>query len=287
MPLIAATTRPLAAARPVLLPALLGLALASTGCRRLPDTIPYEAHILEAKQDPTEGYRITELAGAELKLDGKAVGTIEARPGDKVAAYARWSGPKSSLRPTLNGSYSVTVHGPCGPVDVAADEGPSPAWKEMSDSTVAKRIDEDRFFTIFVKVALPARTDVYVDWGSASGVLKVGAVTIPPGTKTSKLALGGCKAAPEVTLDGRPLGTLDLSAKASLVTLEPDVCHVFEEVGYGDMKAKMPSKFLPAKGVVGLPERPGYVFESAPSTVKLYRGSTGTRATELVRASCR
>lgn len=279
-------TRP-SAAPPLLSVALLGLALASTGCRRLPETIPYEAHILEAKQDALEGYRINELAGAELKLDGKVVGTIEARPNDKVVSYARWSGPKSSLRPALNGSYSVTINGPCGPFDVAAEEGPSPAWKEMSDSTVAKRIDEDRFFTIFVKVALPARTEVYVDWGSATGTLKVGAVTIPPGTKTSKIALGGCSAPPTVSLDGRPLGVLDLSAKASLVTLEPDVCHVFEEVGYGDMKAKMPTKFLPAKGVVALPERPGYVFESAPSTVKLYRGSTGTRATELLRASCR
>lgn len=260
------------------------LVVAAAGCRRLPETIPYEATVSPEGSEPGV-YRGKELVGAELRLDGKKVGIL-ATPSTTVYANGTWSGPKSELRKNLAGPYTVALDGPCGRFDLPA-EGPPIMWKSMTDREVAKIIANNKSFSIFLKVALPPLHSIYVDRGAATGELKIGPTVVPTDKKQLDLSLGGCKTSPTVTLDGAPIGVLDLRAKANLVTLEAGVCHVFAEVGYGNESATKPAKFFPAKAVVGLEEKPSYAIDPAPSTIKLYAGSKGTVTTELVRARCR
>lgn len=265
----------------VLLP-LVSLALAATGCRRLPETIPYQAIIVE-KSGESGNYRITELVGAELALDGTKLGQIQ-QENTKVSVNVTWSGPKSELRSTLNGKYTVKATGPCGPFDLAA-EGPPPNWKALTDGEIAKSIKDRKTFSIYLDVKMPPKHAIYIDRGAATGTLRIGPTTIEPGKKIVDVVLGGCASAPTVTLDGAPIGALDLTARANLVTLEPNVCHVLADVAYGDKQTTRPATYYPAKSVVSIAERPGYVLESAPSSLKLRGG--GTTTTELLRARCR
>jgi hypothetical protein len=48
------------------------------GCRRIPDEVPYEAHVSEKHEGSSE-YRVRELVGADLMLDGKKVAELEDR----------------------------------------------------------------------------------------------------------------------------------------------------------------------------------------------------------------
>lgn len=260
-----------------------GAAMPLVGCRRLPDTIPYEARISE-KEGAAAVYRITELVGNDLQLDGKTVGKLEKE--NTVAVRTNWSGPKADVRKVMNGRFTVGGTGACGPVSLAL-EGPPPLWKAMSDSELAKAMSYDKKLPIFLSTKMPKTFRVLVDWGAARGTLRIGTSTVAPGTKSVDVVMEGCTSDPTVTLDGAPLGTIDLSAKGALVTLEPNVCHVLAEVGYGDRPATKPSTFFPAKGVVALTELPIHFLESAPSTVSLYGGSKGTRSSELLRARCR
>lgn len=258
------------------------LALAVMGCHRLPDVVPFEAHLGE-EGNPAGVYRITELEGAELKLDGRPVGMFEKRS-DRVTIYATWTSPKDKLRPTLNGKYTVTVPGACGPYDLPA-EGPNALWREMSDSKLASIVDRDKNVPIYLHVRMPAEQEIYVDWGdSKSSTVLVGPVKIPVGQKKTKLTLEGCKAPPSVFVDGKAVGELDPKGKASLVNVDPSICHVLQEVGYGDQRALATPTFFPAKGVVPVASPPSYALEPAPSELKI-RGK-GTTTTELVRARC-
>lgn len=263
--------------------ALGGVLVGTTGCHRLPDVIPYEAHVGE-EGNPAGVYRITELAGAELKLDGQPIGKLETG-NTKISVNTKWTTPKDKLRPTLNGTYTIAVPGACGPYDLPT-EGPNALWREMSDSKLAEIIDRDKNLPIYIRLKMPSEHEVYVDWGdSKSSTVMVGPVKIPAGQKTTKLTLEGCKAPPSVFVDGKAVGELDPKGKASLVNVDPSTCHVLQEVSYGDQRAKTAPTFYPAKGVVPVANPPSYALESAPSEVKI-RGK-GLTMTELVRANCR
>lgn len=70
------------------------------------------------------------------------------------------------------------------------------------------------------------------------------------------------------------------------MTLEPGVCHVVEEVLYGDAKGSgSPPQHLPAEPVVKLAGVPSHVLERAPET-KTVGKYGGTSTTELLRAPC-
>ncbi len=258
-------------------------ASALVGCHRLPDTIPYEARLSEKDGKPAV-YRITELVGNELQLDGQPLGKLEKE--NTVSVRTNWSGPKADVRKVMNGRYTVGGTGACGPFALAL-EGPPPFWKAMSDRELAKAMSHDKKLPIFLSIKMPKTFRVLVDWGASRGSLRIGTSAVAPGTKSIDVLIEGCTSGPTVTLDGAPLGTIELSGKGALVTLEPNVCHVLAEVGYGDRPATKPATFFPAKGVVPLAELPVHFLESAPSTVSLYAGAKGTTSSELLRARCR
>lgn len=264
----------------------LGLMACAVACHRLPDTIPYEAIVSEKEKDPlTATYRITELSGSELFLDGKPLGKL--KPGSaKVSIEVEWSGPKAEVRKVMNGTFTIGVTGACGSATLPV-EGPPANWKAMSDGQLAKAMSYDKKLPVFLDVKMPKTFPVYVDWGNARGTLLVGTTKVPPGTNKVPVVVEGCKSGLSVTLDGAPLGTIDLSAKGALVTLEPGVCHAHEEVGYGNQQATKPTVYFPAKPVLPMAEVPSYFLESAPSSVNLYAGTKGTLTSELLRARCR
>lgn len=261
----------------------LGAASSLVGCRRLPETIPYEARLSEKDGTPAI-YRVTELVGSELQLDGKPLGKLEKE--NTVSVRTNWSGPKADVRKVLNGRYTVGGTGACGPFALAL-EGPPPFWKAMSDGELAKAMSYDKKLPIFLSIKMPKTFRVLVDWGASRGTLRIGTSAVPSGTKSVDVIVESCASGPVVTLDGAPLGTIELSGKGALVTLEPNVCHVLAEVGYGDRPATKPATFFPAKGVVPLTELPVHFLESAPSSVSLYGSSKGTTSSELLRARCR
>jgi hypothetical protein len=177
------------------------------------------------------------------------------------------------------------MQGACGRHELAL-EGPPASWKSMTDGEIAKQIANDQSVKIFLTAPIPTVQEVYVDRGSATGVVQIGAVRLQPGTKTAKVSLVGCTAPLQVLVDGQRVGELDLGARAYLITLEPNVCHVHQEVGYGDMRASKPVVYYPAKAVVALADVPTHVLESAPTMMKTY-GGKGTVSSELVRTPCR
>ncbi|MBS2013297.1 MAG: hypothetical protein JST00_10445 [Deltaproteobacteria bacterium] len=256
------------------------------GCHRLPETVKYEASVavhIEGEPRGSRGdYHVDEIAGLDLMLDGKPVGKLVK---ESVSAKALWSGPKASYRAQLDGKYSVTLAGLCGPTEVAL-EGPPPMWKNMSERELAKSItSRDGRLMIYLDAKIPEKKEVYVDWESARGTLTIGGTVIPPGTKKTVLAAGGCKSPPQVVFDGTPIGEIDLFAKAALITLQPNVCHVLQQVAYGSAKATRPPTFFPAKAVQSVSDIPDYALEFGPQSFKL--SSKGTTITELVRARCR
>ena len=254
---------------------------------RLPETIQYEASVSvyvagTQRGSGIGGYHVDEVDGFDLKLDGKPVGKLVK---DTVSVKALWKGPKASYRAHLDGKYSVTVPGLCGPVEVAL-EGPPPIWKNMKESEVAKSIkSRDGHLMIYLDAKLPAKKEIYVDWENATGTLTIGGTTMERGKKKTLLAVDGCKGPPQVVFDGKPIGEIDLSAKAILVTLQPNVCHVLQEVGYGNAKATRAPTFFPPRPVQPVSEIPEYALEFGPSSFKLT--GKGTTITELVRSRCR
>jgi hypothetical protein len=265
---------------------VLACALVALGCNRLPETVPYEAIVRERKaanQDYRIGDRIGELAGGDLKLDGKTVGQLADR-GAKVILNAQWSGPKAGFRAQLDGKYTVTTTGPCGTFDLPL-EGPPPNWKAMDESGAAKALKSSGRFSVFLDALMPPAHEIYVDWENSAGTLTIGTVKLEAGKKSNHLSFGGCKGPLAVMFNGKSLGDLDLTARGTLITLEPNVCHVFQQVGYGDRAANRPSVKFPAKPVVSVSEYPDYALEFGPSTINL--SSKGTTITELVRSRCR
>lgn len=255
-----------------------------SGCEKLPDTVPYQANVLE--KDGTSGvYRVKELEGKELLLNGQVLGKLQ-RDSSNIKLVLDWSGPKADNRKVMTGTYSLALRGACGKVDHPL-AGPPPLWREMSERKLAKAMKPDNKVPVFLDVTMPKTFPVYVDWGNARGTLKVGASEVELGKTSVDVVVAGCTSAPTVTLDGVALGTIDLSAKGALVTLEPGVCHVHEEVGYGNQQATKPSVYYPAQGVVALAALPAYFLKSAPSSLNLYAGSKGTVTSELLRARCR
>jgi hypothetical protein len=85
---------------------------------------------------------------------------------------------------------------------------------------------------------------IYVDWGEAQGTQTIGSATIEPGRKITKLSFGGCRATRPVMFNGKSIGDIDFDAKATLITLEPGICHVVQEVGYGNEAATKAPVFL-------------------------------------------
>ena len=253
------------------------------GCRRLPETVPYQASFIN-KSDKDGVYRLGEVVGTEITLDGHAVAKLAKTGTLRNDVTAKWSGPKAEVRANVNGRYGLSLLGPCGPFSLGA-EGPSEIVKGKSDRELAKSIESEGFLKLIFRIDLPARYVVYVDRGAVGGTLRIGPTVVESGKTTVPFFLGGCGKGPNVTLDGVNLGSLDLSANGALVSLDPNVCHVIADVTYGRGAAARPNRSLSAKAVVGLPESPDYVFERAPSTVTTT--ATGTTLTELVRVPCR
>ena len=265
--------------------AFLPLLLLAGGCHRLPETIPYEASVSVkggGNERSSGGYHSEELAGFDLKLDGKPVAKLVK---DSIFVKARWTGPKAGYRAHLDGKYSVTIPGLCGPVELAL-EGPPPLWKNMKEREVAKSIkSRDGRLFIYLDAKPPTKKEIYVDWGNASGPRTIGGTMLEPGKRKTLLAVDGCTSAPKVVFDGKPIGEIDLAAKAILITLQPNACHVLQQIGYGTAKATKPSVFFPATPVQAVNEIPDYALEFGPSSFKLT--GKGTTITELVRSRCR
>lgn len=263
---------------------LVVLAASLAGCEKLPETVPYQANVLE--KGGTSGiYREKELEGTELALDGRVLGKLK-RDNTNIKVVLDWSGPKADVRKVMTGTYTLALTGACGKVAHPV-EGPPPLWREMSERKLAKAMKPDNKVPVFLDVTMPKTFPVYIDWGKARGKLKIGAVDVAPGKTQVDVVTAGCTSSPAVTLDGATLGTIDLSAQGALVTLEPGVCHVHEEVGYGNQEATKPTVYFPAKSVLPLAALPTYFLESAPSSVNLYAGTKGTLMSELLRARCR
>jgi len=265
--------------------ALLAVAAALVACAKLPDPVPYRANVREKGGGSNGTYRINELDGAELALDGQVLGKLS-KDSSKVHVVLDWSGPRADVKKVMNGTYTLALTGACGPFSHPVD-GTPPLWRKMSERELVKAMGYEKKVPVFLELSMPKTFPVYIDWGKARGVLKIGAVTVEAGKANVAVVVEGCTAAPTVTLDGAPLGTIDLSAKGALVTLEPGVCHVHQQVGYGSQQATKPSVYFPAQAVLPLAELPPYFLQSAPSSLNLYAGSKGTVTSELLRARCR
>jgi hypothetical protein len=249
-------------------------------CARLPEQVPWQVEFT------VESGRLLDVWGAEVLADGKPVATMGAE-NSEVIAVARGTSPKAELRQLMNATFSLRIAGACGPVELPLGQI-SPDWRALSDRQVAQRIaDDGRFPLILSRLQLPARHDLFVDRGGSAAVLEVGTVSIPREVKQKRLSLAGCAAKVPVTADGKLLGELDASAPGHLVTLEPGVCHVFEEVLYGSAKGTLGSQDLPADAVVTLPGAPDYFLERAPQSRTVSRQRQGAVHTELLRSNCR
>jgi hypothetical protein len=260
---------------------LAALAVALAACQKIPDEVPYEASIGELKE-PGGPYRVSMLDGVTLTVNGQPVAKL-ARTTSEVSIEAKWKGPKSALHETLQGRFALKGTGPCGPYEVPLES--DAYFKTATDEQIAAAFDARNAIQPSLKLDMPARHTVFVDWGgSQAKTVAVGSLSIASGTKEERLLAMGCKELPPVLVDGKQVGTLEPSAVAHLVTLEPGVCHVLQTIGYGNSETYAPTH-LAALPVVSLKDTPMDVLEEGPKTVRV--GGGGTSRTRLTREPCR
>jgi hypothetical protein len=263
--------------------ALLGtMLLATLGCKRLPESVPFTFE-LSGQYDPNALYRIKELAGAELRLDGRVLGKFQLGSLNSRLELS-WAGSKAELPGIISGKYTIPISGACGDLEHPV-EGPPLYVRSRSENEHAKALKIDNTLRIPLSVVEPKRQRIVVDWGSQRGTLRVGKTVVPQGTKRLDVIVEGCRTGPTVTLDGQPLGTPEFSEFPVLITTEPDVCHVIRDVDYGNAKSKNGPRRYDAHNVIALKEDPSFILENAPSSAKGYRG--GLTMTELWRTNCR
>jgi hypothetical protein len=259
--------------------ALGSLIVATTGCKSLPEEVPYQAQIMVEAHDED---RLKPLIGGDLLLDGEKVATI--REGKhSFLATADWSGSKAKVRSVLAGTYALHLKGVCGEATVTA-EGPNKVWRERSDSDLAEDVEKDGYVPIYVKPDLPEPTHFIVAWGEGEHVVEVGVQKLKAGQEEQSFSLAGCNKPPAVKIDGKEIGKLELKKKVHVISVDPNRCHQLQEVAYGKAnKVAAPIRFDDQLGT--LDQVPIWIFKSAPSTLKL--GSKGAVVKELVAVPCR
>ncbi len=262
----------------------LGFVSAAFACHDPSNTITYRVSLRETGA-PSEISAITRLAGSELFLEGRSLGKLRVEDG-KMAVALEWSGPKSEARQVAAGRFAVGTSGVCGAAKVPVDAPPD-NLEATSDEALAKAVSAGGTLPILLHVRMPRTLPLYIDWGHARGALAVGTEKVEPGTQRVDVVVEGCTSGPTVTLDGASLGALDVSTRGALVTVEPGVCHVLQDVAFGDPPVTKDAVHLPAKGVVPLTHLASHFLKPASSSPDFGKGPKGAFTSELVREPCR
>lgn len=143
-----------------------------------------------------------------------------------------------------------------------------------------------------VNIGDEASAVVWVDRGATPHEIKVGAFVLGNDRKTA-VDEPTCSAAPlPITVDGKQVGTWtteNTKHKAiTVITPDDDVCHVFREIGYGDMHVGAPVVW-PAADHVHTFENisdGAYFLEQAPGSITASNGEHLGIAYEVDRIDC-
>lgn len=264
---------------------LLALSLAIVACKKkapgLPDQIEYKVSFYDARTDhlPT---RIFDLAGAELVMNDKPVAKLEQVHASNEV-YASWRGPMAGINEVVAGKFVARGQGACGPGDVPLGETPA-SWKGLKDEQLAPYLDRGKTLSFSFHVTLPRFIYIFIDRGSSTATVRVGKVPIEKGAKDGfPIALAGCTEPVPVVVDGKKVGELDMKSPVYLITLEPNVCHSFQTVGYGSYESLPPSHY-PAEPITPLGSAPVSFLKRAEDAIKV--GGGGTVTSELLREAC-
>jgi hypothetical protein len=268
---------------------LLASSLLAIGCKKknetrttLPDEIEYRVYFFDADDKHGGDKRVPTLAGASLVLNGSPVATLVRPSATSSEVYASWKAPKAGINAVVGGTFVVRGKGACGTFDVPL-EGPPPHWKGLKDDALAPYLERDGTlkFSNFVK-NVPAAIDVLVDRGASAAKVSIGEVPIAE-RRDGTVTLANCTGPVPVLVDGKKVGDVDRTSNAYLVTLEPNVCHTYQTVGYGKYESG-DVVHLSAKPVAPLSSKPIWFLEKAPDSEQV--GGGGTVSSELLREPC-
>jgi hypothetical protein len=267
---------------------LVGLSLLTVGCKKkngaptaLPAEIRYNVSFYPADDKSGVDNRVPTLAGTSLEINGRPMATLQ-RISASSQVYATWKGPKAEVNALVAGPFVLRGKGACGAFDIPL-EGPPASWKGLKDDALAPYLTSDGELSFSNWLKVPPTVDILVDRGASTAKVQIGEAPIAEGNEAA-ISLAGCKSAVPVSIDGKKVGEIEAtSSKAYLVTLEPNVCHSYQLVGYGKYESS-PLSHLPAKPLTPLESKPVAFLERAPDSQRV--GGGGTVSSELLREPC-
>lgn len=240
-------------------------------------------------QQASDGLR--QLVGWELSVGGKLTGQRLDDHQDVTFEV-----PSSASLAEATQSLALVGKTPCGDwtIPIAPPPGPSldspirRAKEPAAEKREMARSQGSRHISLFAKFQAPEMKSVkvYVDWGSATEPVRIGALEIPRGTQTLSIPLkAGCGAEHPVTVGGATVGTWSAATEVTLISADAKVCHYESSIAYGQAMGG-PRKHLGAGGVHALVRSPDYFLKPAPKSLSRHRDTKFEYVLEVGRADC-